>query len=213
MRAAFFALLLTGLTLLVRAPLDAQPAAPSVTASPRQQADVAAIETYLNGLTTAQADFTFAAPDGQIAHGAFFLSRPDKLRFQYTEPAGNLMIADGDYVIYWDAAQKEASNLPIDSTPLSFLLRAHISLTDGVTISGYEHSAGILRVRLVEANDPSQGSVTVAFGDQPMELKGWRLTDPQGQVTDVTFANWKYGMRLDPALFHYEEPNEGKRHR
>jgi outer membrane lipoprotein-sorting protein len=68
-------------------------------------------------------------------------------------------------------------------------------------------------VRLVEANDPSQGSVTVAFGDQPMELKGWRLTDPQGQVTDVTFANWKYGMRLDPALFHYEEPNEGKRHR
>ena len=48
---------------------------------------------------------------------------------------------------------------------------------------------------------------TVAFADNPIELRGWRLVDGQGQTTDVTFSNWKFGMPLDPALFHFVEPN------
>src|SRR3569833_2296391 len=104
----------------------AQETKPSAMApAPTQSADLQQIETYLNGLTTAQADFTFAAPDGTLSRGIFYLSRPAKLRFEYTEPKGNLLIADGDYVIYYDAQQKEASNLPISSTPLDFLLRPH----------------------------------------------------------------------------------------
>jgi outer membrane lipoprotein-sorting protein len=189
------------------------PMAPRPAASAQQQADLARVEAYLNSLTTAQADFTFASPDGQIAHGVFYLNRPSRLRFEYTEPAGNLLIADGDYVIYWDAAQKEASNLPIDSTPLSFLLRPHISLSEGVQVLAFEHSAGLIRARLVPTKDTTQGSVTVAFSDDPLELRGWRLADTQGQVTDVTFANWKFGMALSPDLFHFQDPGSGKRHR
>src|SRR5271154_2934147 len=99
---------LTVLMLLAAAaplPASAQTAAPAA-ANSDQAADLAKIETYLNGLTTAQADFTFAAPDGSVTHGVFDLSRPSKLRFEYTEPKGNLLIADGDYVIYYDAQQK-----------------------------------------------------------------------------------------------------------
>ena len=190
---------------------------PATTAAPPaasgQSADIAKIETYLNGLTTAQADFTFAGPDGSVTHGVFYLSRPNRLRFEYTEPKGNLLIADGDYVIYWDAQQKEASNLPIDSTPLDFLLRPKISLTDGVKVTGYEHAAGTIRATLTRKKDDGEGSVTVAFADQPLELRGWRLLDGQGQITDVTFANWKFGMAIDPALFHFDAPHQGKRGR
>src|SRR6185437_1375696 len=117
--------LLPILALLAFAPAaaEAQATKPSATApAPTQAADLQQIENYLNGLTTAQADFTFAGPDGAVSHGSFYLSRPAKLRFDYTEPKGNLLIADGDYVIYYDAQQKEASNLPISSTPLDFLL-------------------------------------------------------------------------------------------
>lgn len=179
-----------------------------------QAGDLAEIETYLNGLATAQADFTFAAPDGSVTHGVFYLSRPSKLRFEYTEPKGNLLIADGDYVIFWDAQQKEASNLPISQTPLDFLLRAKVSLTQGVKVTAFEHAAGTIRATLVRDKNEGDGSVTVAFGDKPMELRGWRLTDAQGQITDVSFANWKFGMSLDPALFHFVDPNRnGKRGR
>src|ERR1700733_7736731 len=186
--------------------------APALQGSATQAADLAGIETYLNGLTTAQADFTFAGPDGSVTHGVFYLSRPSKLRFEYTDPKGNLLIADGDYVIYWDAQQKEASNLPISSTPLDFLLRPKVSLTSGVKVKAFEHSAGVIRATLVRDKSEGDGSVTVAFGDNPIELRGWRLVDGQGQTTDVSFANWKFGMSLDPALFHFVDPTRnGKR--
>jgi outer membrane lipoprotein-sorting protein len=182
---------------------------------PNEAADLAQIEAYLNGLSTAQADFTFAGPDGAVTHGIFSLSRPSKLRFEYTEPKGNLLIADGDYVIYYDAQQKEASNLPIGETPLDFLLRQNVSLTgNGVKVTRFEHSGGIIRATLTRAKSEGDGSVTVAFSDQPLELRGWRLLDGQGQITDVSFANWKFGMPLDPSLFHFVDPNRnGKRGR
>jgi outer membrane lipoprotein-sorting protein len=189
-----------------QAPAGAAPAA-------AQAADLSRIEAYLNGLTTAQADFAFAAPDGSVSKGVFFLNRPSKLRFEYTDPKGNLLIADGSYVIYWDAAQKEASNLPIGSTPLSFLLRPQISLTDGLKVTRFEHTAGVIRVSLAEAKGDADGTVTVAVADQPLELRGWRLVDGQGQITDVTFSNMKLGMPLDPALFHFNDPHGSKPHR
>ena len=197
----------------ITAPLttEAQPAQKAN--SPNQAADVAGIEGYLNGLSTAQADFTFVGPDGNPTKGIFFLSRPSKLRFEYTEPKGNLLVADGDYVIYWDAQQKEASNLPIGSTPLDFLLRPKISLTEGVRVTAFEHTAGVIRVTLVRAKGDGDGAVTVAFSDQPLELRGWRLVDGQGQTTDVSFSNWKFGMSLDSNLFKFQEQNSGKRHR
>jgi outer membrane lipoprotein-sorting protein len=188
--------------------------APQSAANPSEAADLSNIENYLNGLSTAQADFTFAGPDGTVTHGIFSLSRPSKLRFEYTEPKGNLLIADGDYVIYWDAAQKEASSLPIGSTPLDFLLRPHISLTDGVKVTAFEHAGGVIRATLTRAKNDGEGAVTVAFADQPLELRGWRLIDGQGQITDVSFANWKFGMTLDPSLFHFTDPTRnGKRGR
>jgi outer membrane lipoprotein-sorting protein len=205
--------LLPLLAILAGAPMTAHAQAAAQTAS-SQAADLQGIENYLNGLTTAKADFTFAAPDGTVSHGTFYLNRPSKLRFEYTEPKGNLLIADGDYVIYYDAQQKEASNLPISSTPLDFLLRQKVSLTDGVKVTSFEHSAGAIRATLVRSKSEGDGSVTVAFGDNPIELRGWRLVDGQGQTTDVSFSNWQFGMALDPTLFHFVDPNhKGKRGR
>jgi len=200
--------------LMAAAPMAGHAQTATPPAATTQAADLAGIETYLNGLTTAQADFTFAGPDGIVTHGIFYLSRPSKLRFEYTNPKGNLLIADGDYVIYYDAQQKEASNLPISSTPLDFLLRPKVSLTQGVKVTAFEHAAGTIRATLVRDKNEGDGSVTVAFADNPMELRGWRLVDGQGQTTDVSFANWKFGMALDPALFHFVDPNhQGKRGR
>ena len=189
------------------------PVAPRAQTAPsQQQADIAQIETYLNGLTTAQADFTFAQSDGGISRGLFTLNRPSKLRFEYTDPKGNLLIADGSYVIWWDAKAKEASNESIGSTPLSILLQPHISLSDGVRVTNYKHEAGVIRVTLVQTKDPDAGAITVAFDDQPLALKSWHL-DASGQTTDVSFSNWKMGVPVDAALFKFQDPGSGRRRR
>jgi outer membrane lipoprotein-sorting protein len=208
---------LTFALMLFALPCAAAPGAPPGPAAASQPspqtADVARIEAYLNGLTTAEAAFTLTGGDGQTSRGQFYLSRPSKLRFDYSEPKGNLLIADGDFVIYWDEKQQESSNLPISQTPLAFLLKPSVSLTDGLRVTHYEHEAGVIRLELVQAKDADAGSVTVAFGDQPLELRGWRLTDGQGGITDVAFSDWKYGMPLDAKLFHFKDPKDGKRGR
>jgi outer membrane lipoprotein-sorting protein len=93
-------------------------------------------------------------------------------------------------------------------------LRPKVSLTNGVKVKAFEHSAGVIRATLVGDKSEGDGSVTVAFGDNPIELRGWRLVDGQGQTTDVSFSNWKFGMSLDPTLFHFVDPTRnGKRGR
>jgi outer membrane lipoprotein-sorting protein len=209
----FIFLILIALGLPGALPSYGQTSPVSQAAGPDRQAELAQIENYLNGLTTATADFTLVGPDGQTTRGTFYLNRPSKLRFEYTDPKGNLLIADGDFVIFWDAQQREASNLPIGATPLSFLLRSKISFTDGIRVAAFEHSAGVIRAQLVQTKNEGDGSVTIAFADNPLELRGWRLIDGQGQITDVTFSNWKFGMTLDPTLFRFQDPNSRIRHR
>ena len=206
----FFPLAL-GIALFAATPVLAQ-SQPAPGAGPHQ-AELAQIESYLNGITTAQSEFVMASPDGQQTRGAFYLSRPGKLRFDYSEPKGNLLIADGDYIVFWDAKAKQASNEPISATPAAFLLKPHISLGDGLKVTNFEHAAGVIRVTVVEAKDPGAGSVTIVLGDQPMELRGWNLSDPQGGQTQVTFTGWKFGASLEPGLFKFQDPNAGRRHR
>jgi outer membrane lipoprotein-sorting protein len=208
MRPIKLAIAAASLALAVPASASAQ-TAPAAS----RQADLDRIETYLNGITTAESDFTMVSPDGQVSRGRFDLSRPGKLRFDYAEPKGNLLVADGDYIVYWDAQQKEASNEPISDTPAAFLLKPHISLTDGLKITAFDHAAGMIRVTLVEVKEPGAGSVTIAFTDEPLELRSWRITDAQGQPTDVTFSGWHVGVPLDPGLFHFQDPKAGVRHR
>ncbi len=109
-------------------------------------------------------------------------------------------------------AQAAAKAAP-QTAPAAFLLKPHISLTDGLKVIAYEHAAGVIRVTVVEAKDPGAGSVTVVLGDQPMELRGWSLSDPQGSRTEVSFTGWKFGGSLDSGLFKFQDPNSGRRHR
>jgi outer membrane lipoprotein-sorting protein len=184
------------------------------TAAAGQQADLGRIEAYLNGITTAAADFTQTAPNGAMSRGALMISRPGRLRFDYSDPKGDLIVADGDYIIYWDAKLQQMSDAPISSIPgAKFFLQPHISLSQGVRVTRFEHAAGMIRVTLVQADDPDAGALTVVLADQPLALKSWTVVDGQGQRTEVALSDLRLGASVDPALFHFKEPGSGKRHR
>jgi len=41
------------------------------------------------------------------------------------------------------------------------------------------------------------------FSDEPLSLKKWEVTDPQGIETQVSLVNPVYGEEIDPDLFEY----------
>src|SRR5579875_2187288 len=192
------AVLALALPAAVAAPLPAAraagPRAVHLTASER--ADVARIERYLNGIRTLSAHFAQYAADGSVETGTLYLDRPGHMRFEYTPPSPLLLLANGQYVVYVDNQLKQVTYLPITSTPAWFLLRDRISLSDGVTITHFEHGPGVIRASLVQTKTPQQGSLTLVFGDRPLELKQWTVIDDEGKRTTVVLSNPEYGVAI-----------------
>jgi outer membrane lipoprotein-sorting protein len=163
--------------------------------------DVAQIEGYLNGLRSLRANFVQINPDGGTATGKLYYERPDKMRLDYDPPSRLLIIANGLTLVYQDRRLKQVSRLFTSSTPLGFLLEDEIRLDGEVTVTDLERRGGELTATLVQTDEPTQGSITLAFAEQPFELRRWTVIDPQGYATHVVLERLETDVRLDAGLF------------
>lgn len=178
--------------------------------SEQDRKDVARIQDYLNGISTVRAGFVQEAPDGSVAQGKIYLSRPGKLRVEYDPPVPILMIATGIWLIYYDGELEQATYLPLRSTPLAFLLKDNISLETDVNVADLERRAGLLRLTVTEADDAggSKGVVTLTFSDTPLELKAWVLRDAQGQSTRLALLDPRFGVEIPAERFYFVAPSQ-----
>ena len=74
--------------------IAAAPASAQSNLSAEDQATLRQAQAYLTALTAAQGNFVETGPGGQRRTGKFWLQRPGKMRFEYTDPAGLLVVAD-----------------------------------------------------------------------------------------------------------------------
>lgn len=215
--------LVAGLVAFSAPPSNGWAAGPVGSASPKPQSVAASLtaadretierlETYLNNIKTMQADFQQIASTGQSARGIFYLSRPGKLRVQYTEPEPAFLLANQTLLVYVDEKLGQESYVPTGSTPVSFLLADTIRLDGDVRIERVQAKDNVIRVALVQRDDPDAGSLSLVFTDLPLELRQWTVTDAQGVKTTIALNNTSYGRKLDPDLFeHRQKPVQSPR--
>src|SRR3546814_6523651 len=82
-------------------------------------------------------------------------------------------------------------------------MREEVRFDENVDIVAIEEALGTLRITLRDPDAPDGGEVTLVFADEPLALKKWELTDPQGIHTQVSLINPVYGEAVDPELFKY----------
>jgi outer membrane lipoprotein-sorting protein len=169
-------------------------------------ADVARIEAYLNGLRSLRAKFVQINPDGSTVTGKLYYERPDKMRLDYDPPSKLLIVANGWDVAYQDGKLKQVNHVFTKQTPLGFLLSKHIRLSGDVTITNLEHRGGEIQVTLVQTDEPNQGSIMLAFAEQPLELRHWTVIDPQGYATRLLLEQVEIDVALDDDLFVFRDP-------
>jgi outer membrane lipoprotein-sorting protein len=174
--------------------------------SPRDETDIARIETYLNGLKTLKAHFIQATQDGQISEGTAWLQRPGRMRFQYDPPSPFLLIASHGVLTFNDSALQQTSNIPLSRTPLGILLADTVTLSGAVTITALQRLPGQIQVSLVRTESPGDGSLTLIFADNPLALKQWTVIDAQRRETHVTLYNVQLGGSFDQQLFEQISP-------
>ena len=178
-------------------------------AAPRDP-EIVRAERYLQGLRTAQADFTQTSSLGARLSGQFYLDRPGKLRFDYNE-VEDFIVADGVFVYFYDSQLGEQSNAPIGQTLADFLLRKDLRLSGDLRVTQIYKKDGYVALTLIQTDEPEAGQVELFFTEVPYQLARWRVTDAQGETTDVMLKNLRTGMEFkDVALFGYRDPKGRK---
>lgn len=194
----------------VTAAARAQDETAKMTAPDADREGIARVESYLNGISSLKADFLQVASTGEVARGTFYLRRPGRLRVEYEDSVPVLIVADGHRLIYYDKELETVNMVPIEDTLAAFLARPEIDFGKDVRVASYEHARGLVRVTLVRRDEPGGGSLTLTLDENPMRLRQWTVTDPQGVRTRVALEDIEWGPRLSDALFDMPQPPEDR---
>ena len=170
------------------------------------RADIARVETYLEEMGTLKTRFLQIAPNGTLSQGMLYISRPDKLRVEYDGSVPFLIVATGKLLVLYDGELEQTSYLPLHASPASVLIRERVDLSDEMNVREIERATGVIRLKLVEKENPGKGAIYLTFADQPLRLREWTVIDAEGQATQVALLNPEFGLELDPVLFMYIAP-------
>ena len=165
------------------------------------------VEQYLGAIETLSAKFVQIGPNGELASGRFYLRRPGRMRFEYDPPTPLLVVTDGIWLVLHDRELEQVDRFPLFKTPISVLVAEEIDLREKIKVTRIERQPGILRMRLVDANSPDEGWLSLAFSDPPMTLRNWHVKDAQGGVTNVALDDMQVNIPLDPELFVFTDPD------
>jgi outer membrane lipoprotein-sorting protein len=195
-------LLLAPLLLPVAAHAQMRPMA----LTPQDRADIARIEAYLNSVKALHSRFLQVAPDGRTSEGQAWLQRPGRMRFQYDPPAPFLLVGGHGLLVFHDSQLKQTSNIPLSQTPLGILLQDNLRLSGDVTVSNITRMPGQIQVTIYRTASPQDGSLTLIFADNPLNLRQWVVLDAQRHETRVTLYNVELGGNFDQKLFEFIDP-------
>ena len=100
------------------------------------------LSKYLNGLTTAEADFTQVNSDGSVSTGKIFIKRPGRVRFEYAPPDKSLVLASAGQVAVFDGKSNQApEQYPLKRTPLNLILADNVNLARAKMVVGHKSDA------------------------------------------------------------------------
>ncbi|WP_040671461.1 LolA family protein [Rhodobacter ferrooxidans] len=164
---------------------------------------LAKISSYLNGLTTAEAEFTQINGDGSITSGRLYIKRPGRVRFEYAPPDKSLVMAGGGQVAIFDAKSNQPpEQYPLARTPLNLILAANVDLGRAKMVTGHSEDGTSTRVQAQDPEHPEYGSIEMVFTANPTELRQWVITDDGGNQTTVILGEMSKGGSYPASLFN-----------
>ena len=170
------------------------------------------IETYLNNLKSLEATFVQMASNGATAEGRLFIKKPNKIRMEYAEPTNVLIVGNGDFIVYNDLDLDQITHIDYNDIPASLILSDKIKI-DGknVKVIDYYQDSGSTSITLDYAKKGNIGPITLIFSNNPMELKQWRIVDPQSVEVSVSLYDAKRDFDIGEDVFKFKDKKKSSR--
>lgn len=168
--------------------------------------NIEAIETYLNSIKTLQANFVQTASNGSSAEGKIYIAKPNKIRMEYNDPTSVQIIGDGNYIIYNDKELDQVTHIDYDDIPATLILANDIKIDgENLKISDFYQDSGTTTVTLEYPKKSDISPITLTFENNPMELKQWRIIDPQSVEVTVSVYDAVKDAELSADLFKFKK--------
>ena len=162
------------------------------------------ISRYLNGLKTAQAEFTQVNGDGSISTGTVFIHRPNRVRFEYKGDKTLVLASAGQVAVFDGKSRSGPQQYPLSKTPLSLILAPNVNLGQARMVTGYAEKKNTTVVTAQDPQHPEYGNIQMVFSANPTQLRQWVVTDDAGTRTTVILGDMKTGVSFPPSKFAIE---------
>ncbi len=171
------------------------------------------LDKFLTETQTMSANFkqTLKSSDGRLLQesaGEFYLQRPGKFRWNYTQPYPQEIVSDGEQVWVFDVdleqvtVQKQGAGG--NNTPMA-LLQNKQNLEDAFEIHERGSDAGLYRIELLNKKDDVDFD-RLMLGLDDKGLRFLQLHDQFEQTTYIFFTELQTNPELEPAIFEFIPP-------
>jgi outer membrane lipoprotein carrier protein len=171
------------------------------------------LDRFLTETQTMSANFkqTLKSSDGKLMQesaGVFYLQRPGKFRWNYTQPYPQEIVSDGEWIWVFDVdldqvtVQKQGAGQ--SNTPMA-LLQNRQKLEDAFEIHERGSDSGLHRIELINRQADSDFD-RVMIGLDDKGLRFLQLHDQFEQTTYIFFTELKSNPELDAELFEFTPP-------
>jgi outer membrane lipoprotein carrier protein len=172
------------------------------------------VEKYMAGLSAWSADFQQTIDDGngkvvRSAAGKFYLQRPGKFRWDYSQPSEQLVLADGKQIWFYDKDLAQANVRDMDTTLASTpaaLLSGGDSVSSQFDIKALPASGGLQWFQLIPKHPGTDFQLVRIGFDKNGELASMFLADKLNQITQLTFTHPTRNPTFAPDLFSFSPP-------
>ncbi len=184
----------------------------SMNANAQSTENIQKIENYLNSIKSIEATFVQMASNGSTAEGRLFIKKPNKIRMEYAEPTNVLIVGNGDKIVYNDLDLDQITHIDYDDIPASMILSDKIKI-DGekIKIIDFYQDSGSTSITLDYTNKGDVGPITLVFSNNPMELKQWKIVDPQSVEVSVSLYDAKKDGEIEDEVFKFKNKKTSSR--
>jgi outer membrane lipoprotein carrier protein len=172
------------------------------------------VETRYNRAKTLQVlfreDYTLPGKPRRTDEGLLQLRKPGKMRWDYSQPKGKLLVSDGKYLWLYTPSDNKAEKMPIKESddmraPLAFLLGRLNFDKEFRNIQA--HAEGVdTRITAEPKTDNLPYSAVEFLCAPDSRIKQLKVTYFDKSTLDFTFDQEKVDPALDSKLFQFQVP-------
>lgn len=165
--------------------------------------EIRLVEQYLNGFYSFSAQFKQSNKNNDISYGKIFISKPEKIRCEYSNPSKLLLIMNESKITYYDKDLDEISYTNADINALKLLSLNEVKFANLNLVQVIKDS-GFISFSIKEYSKELKQNliVTLRFNYPVLKLSQVTVTAEDSEV-NMIFDKIIYNKDLGKQLFYF----------